>query len=82
MRTDGKLRGKGSKDRGQKDSLEDHVDPSQMYEYFREQTAGQSKKAEGDRAKINRILEINKLMRQYDLKKIKEQEVEDITTNV
>jgi hypothetical protein len=36
MRTDGKLRGKGSKDRGQKDSLEDHVDPSQMYEYFRE----------------------------------------------
>lgn len=31
-------------------SLEDHVDPSQMYEYFMEQSVGISKKAEGDRA--------------------------------
>ena len=47
--------GFGSRERRQKrsisrGSLEGHVDPSQMYEYFKEQSAGISKKAEGDRA--------------------------------
>lgn len=31
-------------------SLEEDVDPSQMYDYFRLQSVGLSKKAEGDRA--------------------------------
>lgn len=53
-----------------------------MYDYFKEQSAGISKKAEGDRAQLNKILEINRKMRQYDLKRIKDSEVEELNINV
>lgn len=72
-------RNKRSMSRG---SLEEDVDPSQMYDYFRLQSVTLSKKAEGERAQIKKILEINKKMRQYDLKKIKDQEIEDINVSV
>ena len=41
-----------------------------------------SKKSEGERAQMNKILHINKQIRQYDLSRIKEQEVEDLKNNV
>lgn len=63
-------------------SLEEHVDPAQMYDYFKEQSVGISKKAEGDRAQLNKVLDINKQMRQYDLKRIKQQEMEDMDVNL
>lgn len=63
-------------------SLEEHVDPEQMYAYFQEQSVKMSKKAEGDRAQMHKMLEINKQIRQYDLKKIKDQEVEDMRNNI
>lgn len=41
-----------------------------------------STKAEGDRAQMMKVLEINQQMRQYDLKRIKESEVEDLQNSV
>ena len=67
---------------GSRGSLEEDVDPAKMYEYFQEQSASISKKAEGDRAQLKKTLEINKQMRQYDLKNIKTQELEDMKLGV
>jgi len=43
-----------------------------MYAYFQEQSVKMSKKAEGDRAQMHKMLDINKQIRQYDLKGIKD----------
>ena len=63
-------------------SLEENVDPSQMYSYFMDQSVAQSKKAEGQRGQLNKVLEMNKQMREYDLKSIKRQELEDMNMNI
>ena len=73
----------GSKNRSlSQGSLEEHVDPAQMMEYFMEQSKAISKKAEGDRGQLNKVLDINRKMREYDLKRIKGQEIEDMTVNI
>ena len=40
--------------------MEEHVDPSKMFEYFQEQSKAISKKAEGDRGQLNKVLDINR----------------------
>ena len=79
-------RRKGSKNRSKSKerslSLEKAVETERMYDYYLDQSKGITKKAENDRGKLTRLLDLVKQIRLYDLKRIRNKELEDTNLNL
>lgn len=74
-------RSPGSANADEDDDISD-VDPKQFYAHYKYESTEITLKAEKDRDRLSRMLEISKQMRKYDLKKIKKQEIEDLNLNI
>ena len=53
-----------------------------MYDYYLDQSKGITRKAENDRGKLARLLDLVKQIRLYDLKRIRNKELEDTNLNL
>lgn len=53
-----------------------------MYDYYLDQSKGITKKAENEREKLARLLDLVKQIRLYDLKRIRNKELEDTNLNL
>ena len=71
-----------SKKRDRSISCEKAVDTDKVYEYYMEQSKGITKKAEHDRGMLSKLLDMVKQIRQYDLKRIRTQELENVNMNL
>ena len=68
------------KDRSRSRSIEDDItDQKQLLDHFRRKQEENTKTAEQDRSRTTRLIEIGKLLRQYDLNNIRTAELEQIT---
>ena len=63
-------------------SIEQAVDTNKMYDYYMDQSKGITKKAETDRGMLAKLLDMVKQIRQFDLKRIRNKEIEELNLNI
>jgi tRNA(Phe) wybutosine-synthesizing methylase Tyw3 len=58
------------------------IDTEKMYDHYMEESKGITVKAEGERDRLSRLLDMTKQIRTYDLKRIRNQELEELNLNL
>ena len=58
------------------------IDTEKMYDHYMEESKGITVKAESERDRLSRLLEMTKQIRTYDLKRIRNQELEELNLNL
>jgi len=58
------------------------IDTDKMYDHYMEESKGITVKAEGERDRLARLLDMTKQIRTYDLKRIRNQELEELNLNL
>ena len=53
-----------------------------MYDYYMDKSKGITKKAENDRGMLSKLLDLVKKIRLYDLKRIRNKEIEELNINL
>lgn len=63
-------------------SIERAVKNDKMYDYYMDKSKGITKKAENDRGMLSKLLDLVKKIRLYDLKRIRNKELEELNLNL